>query len=123
VQAIKAALRRWDRSKLFACARQSCTRNIGAIVPSVRSSNLRVRKQFSDLDRDNFRHEGFDFLAKFFEESLAELARRNPNLAQRFQRVDANHFTATVYQSGVKVCVGSASLEVGSWAPIAFNIP
>jgi hypothetical protein len=80
---------------------------------SVRSSNLRIRKQFSDLDRDTFRHEGFDFIAKFFEASLLEIANRNPGLAQRFQRVDANHFTASLYQNGEKVCRGSASVGGG----------
>ena len=114
VQAIKAALKEMGQKQSSSPAHVSHAPAISEpIVPSVRSSNLRVRKQFSDLDRDNFRHEGFDFIAKFFEESLAELARRNPNLAQRFQRVDANHFTAAVYQNGVKVCVGSASVGSG----------
>ena len=44
----------------------------------IRSSNLRIRKQFSDLDQDTFRHEGFGLIAKFFEASLLEIANRNP---------------------------------------------
>lgn len=84
-----------------------------SVLPSIRSSNLRIRKQFSDLDRDTFRHEGFDFIAKFFEASLLEVVARNPGLAQRFQRVDANHFTASLYHNGEKVCRGSASVGGG----------
>jgi len=32
-----------------------------------RSSNLRVKKEFTDLDRDRFRHEGFEFIARFLK--------------------------------------------------------
>ena len=78
-----------------------------------RSSNLRVRKQFNDLDRDRFCHEGFEFIAKFFENSMAELVARNPSLNQTFRRIDSNRFTAAVYQNGRKVCTGSASIGDG----------
>jgi hypothetical protein len=71
---------------------------------------LGIKKQFTDLDKDRFRHEGFEYIAKFFENSLEELVRRNPGLEQRFRRIDANRFTATAYRNGEKVCTGSASL-------------
>jgi hypothetical protein len=74
-----------------------------------RSSNLRVRKRFTDLDKDRFRHEGFEYIANYFENSLQELVRRNPELDQTFRRIDANNFTAAAYQEGEKVCKGSAS--------------
>ena len=81
-----------------------------------RSSNLRVKKEFTDLDRDRFRQEGFEFIARFFENSMQELVKRNPDMAleQRFQRVDTNHFTAAVYKSGRKVCKGSVSMGNGA---------
>lgn len=80
-----------------------------------RSSNLRVKQEFTDLDRDRFRHEGFEFIARFFENSMQELVKRNPGLEQRFQRVDATHFTAAVYQHGQKVCKGSLSMAGGNF--------
>ena len=80
-----------------------------------RSSNLRVKKEFTDLDRDRFRHEGFEFIARFFENSMQELLKRNPDLDQRFQRVDAKHFTAALYQHGQKVCKGSVSIAGGTF--------
>lgn len=80
-----------------------------------RSSNLRVKKEFTDLDRDRFRHEGFEFIARFFENSMQELVTRNPGIDQRFQRVDATHFTAALYQHGQKVCKGSASIAGGNF--------
>lgn len=76
----------------------------------IRSSNLRIRKQFTDLDRDRFLHNGFEYIAKFFENSLKELVERNPGLDQRFRRIDANRFTAAAYLAGEKVCTGSASI-------------
>ena len=80
-----------------------------------RSSNLRVKKEFTDLDLDRFRHEGFEFIARFFENSMQELVKRNPGLDQRFQRVDATRFTAALYQHGQKVCKGSASIAGGNF--------
>jgi len=89
----------------------------GADVPAsplydeARSSNLRVKKRFTDLDRDRFRHQGFEYIAKFFENSLQELTRRNPGLDQTFRRIDANTFTAAAYVDGEKVCKGSVSVS------------
>lgn len=42
-------------------------------TPVIRSSNLRIRKKFTDLDKDRFRYEGFEYIANFFEGSLQEL--------------------------------------------------
>lgn len=64
------------------------------------SSNLRLPKTFTQRDRDQFRDETFDFIARFFEGSLAELARRNPGFEGAFRRVDANRFFATIYRNG-----------------------
>jgi hypothetical protein len=79
-----------------------------------RSSNLRVKKQFTDLDKDRFRHEGFEYIAKFFENSLKELVRRNSGLHQTFRRIDANRFTAAAYRDGEKACRGSVSIGEGA---------
>jgi hypothetical protein len=79
----------------------------------VRSSNLCITKKFTDLDRDRFRHDGFEFIARFFENSLKELVARNAGVEQRFRRVDANRFNATAYRDGNKVCQGSASIAGG----------
>lgn len=80
-----------------------------------RTSNLRIKKLFSDLDKDRFRHEGFEYIAKFFENSLNELVRRNPGLDQTFRRIDANRFTAAAYRDGEKICRGSASIAGGAF--------
>jgi hypothetical protein len=68
-----------------------------------RSSNLRVTKQFSERDRDAFKVESFEFMAKFFENSLAELSERNPGIDGNFRRIDANRFSAKIYKHGKAV--------------------
>jgi hypothetical protein len=70
------------------------------VNPDVRSSNLRIKRAFSDRERDQFLEEAFEYMARFFEGSLQELEKRNSGVETRFRRVDANHFTAAVYVNG-----------------------
>lgn len=85
----------------------------GSLQTGARSSNLRIKKKFTELDKDRFRHEGFEYIAKFFENSLKELVKRNPGLDQTFLRIDATRFSAAAYREGVKVCKGSISVGRG----------
>ncbi|HEV2398772.1 MAG TPA: toll/interleukin-1 receptor domain-containing protein [Candidatus Sulfotelmatobacter sp.] len=111
VTAIKHALRdRGQRAKRVSPRISESAESPSPSTEQVRSSNLRINKQFTDLDKDKFRHEGFEYIANFFENSLAELVRRNPDLQQSFRRIDRNRFTAAAYRNGEKVCRGSASL-------------
>ncbi|PLY59587.1 hypothetical protein HBH1_02097 [Herbaspirillum sp. BH-1] len=68
-----------------------------------RSSNMRVRQHFSDLDKDTFVTQTFDFIARFFEGSLQELQTRHDQFQGRFTRVDARRFTASIYKDGKSV--------------------
>lgn len=65
-----------------------------------RSSNLRLAKTFSERDRDQFKVESFEYIARFFETSLSELESRNPGIEGSFRRIDANRFTASIYRGG-----------------------
>ena len=65
-----------------------------------RSSNLRLRKQFTEADEDRFLEESFEFIGRFFENSLEELEARNPGITGTFRRVSAEQFTAVVYRNG-----------------------
>ena len=71
------------------------------IVPDIRSSNLRIKKEFTDLEKDRFLAEAFEYIAKFFEGSLSELKARNPEVDTDFRRIDANHFAAVIYVNGI----------------------
>ena len=83
-----------------------------------RSSNLRLAKTFSERDRDRFKVESFEYIARFFETSLGELEARNPGIEGSFRRVDANRFTASIYRAGQAVSrctifIGSSMLSDG----------
>lgn len=73
-----------------------------SIVPNhaPRSSNLRVTKQFTERDKDTFRVETFDYIARYFENSLNELSARNSGIDGNFRRIDANQFTSVIYREG-----------------------
>lgn len=69
-------------------------------IQTIRSSNLRVAKQFSERDKDAFRTDGFEFIARFFEGSASELRARNAGVECTFRRIDANRFTVSAYRDG-----------------------
>ena len=71
-----------------------------SVISGIRSSNLRVKRDFSDHERDQFLEESFEYIARYFEGSLAELSKRNPYLQTRFRRIDSNSFTAAAYADG-----------------------
>lgn len=67
-----------------------------------RSSNMRLRKVFTEADKDAFAHDAFKFIEQFFEGSLQELQCRHSDIECRFRRVDANTFTAMIYRAGIR---------------------
>jgi hypothetical protein len=89
-----------------------------------RSSNLRLPKAFTDADKDRFRDEAFEYIANYFENSLTELADRNPGIRVNFRRIDANQFTATGYKDGRKAAwcrVFTGSLMMGDGIAFSSN--
>ena len=83
----------------------------------IRSSNLRVAKKFTDRDKEEFLHFTFEYIAKFFENSLFELSYRNPGIEGKFRRIDANRFTAVVYRDGKSVSRCGVFLATGRAGP------
>ncbi len=72
-------------------------------ITAPRSSNLRVKRTFTEADKDHFMDEAFDFMALFFEGSLNELQQRHAGIETRFKRIDAHCFTAVIYRNGEAV--------------------
>jgi hypothetical protein len=70
------------------------------VSTDTRSSNLRIKKEFTDRERDQFIEGSFAFITRFFETSLSELKVRNPGLDTHFKQVDAKRFEAAVYVNG-----------------------
>lgn len=113
VNSIKTALSELGRGSANARPKQELDSQPSADVQSlneIRSSNLRVSKTFSDLEKDRFLRAGFEYIAKFFENSLDEAGRRNAELESEFRQIDAHRFIAALYRAGSKVCKGSARL-------------
>lgn len=75
----------------------------GPKKPELRSSNLRLRKDFTDHDRDHYLDSSFEYMANFFEGSLRELEERNSEITARFKRIDSQQFSATIYRDGKQV--------------------
>lgn len=69
-------------------------------TPITRSSNLSITKLFNELDKDVFKLETFAYIARYFENSLAELSSRNHGIDGTFRQIDANRFGATAYRDG-----------------------
>jgi len=76
-----------------------------------RSSNLRLKKEFSDFDRDKFLHDTFDYMGKFFQASLEEVASRNSGVQVRFQPKGNDAFSAFIYRDGK--AVSECSIWIG----------
>lgn len=78
------------------------TARSAAPTPSTgpRSSNLGLAKQFTERTRDAFKVESFEYMCRFFENSLRELEERNTGIETSFRRVDANRFTGVIYKNG-----------------------
>jgi hypothetical protein len=101
VQQIRAALPRVAPApSTSAPTRSGSTQNP---LPAPRSSNLRMRRTFSEIDRDRFLDEAFEYMARFFETSMGELEKRNSGVEARFRRIDSNRFVGTVYLQGKAV--------------------
>ena len=77
-----------------------------------RSSNLSLTKNFTDLDKDRARREGFEYVARYFANSLDELKKRHAGLDVDFHRPDNDSFTCAVYINGGKV--GQCGIWCGS---------
>ena len=71
--------------------------------PKPRSSNLRLKREFDDHERDEFLENTYEYIARYFEGSLEELAVRNPQIKTRFKRLDETSFNAFVYKNGKRV--------------------
>lgn len=108
-KAVRGAAARWAQTKAVppaapAQAIAPTAAPAAAPAPSaVRSSNLRLSKSFTQLDKDCFKADTFEFLARYFENSLAELALRNAGYDVAFSRVDSSRFFASVYKDGKDV--------------------
>lgn len=79
--------------------------------PKPRSSNLRLKKEFSEKDRDDFLRSTFEFVCRFFEGSLDAIRERNSDVTGTFDRIDSRRMAAVLYRGGKKVAECSVRLD------------
>jgi len=109
VQAIKKAIKsKTDKLKHIESPQASTPHN--SILQDAalhneldRSSNLRVKRSFTDKDKDQARIDAYEYVAGYFENSLQELKERNQGVDVEFKRIDSNSFEAAVYLDGKRV--------------------
>lgn len=65
-----------------------------------RSSNLRVKKEFNDLEKKDFVTGAFEFIGKTFEGSAQALEERNKEIQSRVNWKDNETFEAEIYRGG-----------------------
>lgn len=65
-----------------------------------RSGNLSIPREFTDRERDAFLTQAFEYLVRYFENSLDELHSRNEHVETEFRQIDANRFEAAGYVAG-----------------------
>lgn len=80
-----------------------------------RSSNLGLAKTFTQREKDQFKLDTFEYIARFFENSLSELGERNRGYEGVFRRVDATRFFAMVYLNGKDVARGTVYIGGDAW--------
>lgn len=91
--------------------RPTSTEPIQPVMSKPRSSNLRAKREFTDKERDDYLDSSFEYIANYFENSLQELKSRNPQIDFRFNKIDKNTFSASIYQNGAKK--SSCSIWIG----------
>ena len=69
-------------------------------APVPRSSNLRVPREYTNNDRHAFLTNAFEYIARYFENSLVELQARHEWVSTVFRPIDGNRFEARAFTSG-----------------------
>jgi len=87
----------------------------------IRSSNLRVKKDFTQREKDKFLADAFEYIAKYVEGSLNELKKRNNDVDFAFRRIDANKFNAAIYKKGNMLSYCTIRLTGNKYNNITFS--
>lgn len=99
---IREAAKTLGKSESLQAAASIPAENTAVSNTGPRSSNLRLKKTFTDRDRDRFLDEAYAYIENFFESSLVELRDRNPGIEFGFKKITATGFTTAVYVAGAK---------------------
>jgi hypothetical protein len=76
-----------------------------------RSSNLRVKQEFTGKDVDDFTRSSFEYICRFFEGSVQAICERNPDISGTFDRIDSRSMATVLYRNGGKIAECSVRLD------------
>ena len=110
VQRIKEVLSDQRRAPVFS-AIPVPTPKESIIADRPRSGNLTIRKGFKEADKEDFLVSSYGYISAYFQNSLAELEERNPELSTRFRKTDETRFTAVIYRNGD--AIGRCKISLG----------
>lgn len=79
--------------------------------PQVRSSNLRLKKEFSEKDVAEHLRDTFEFICRYFDGSVQAISERNPEVDGRYERIDTRKMAAVLYRNGRTLSECSVRLE------------
>lgn len=91
--------------------RAAATAESSADMANPRSSNLRLKKEFSEKDRDEFMRSTFDFICRYFEGSVDAISARNTDVTGTFERIDSRRMATVLYRGGKKIAQCSIRQE------------
>lgn len=114
-KAVREASGRFASEPATEVRSQSAQRPITIDRTGPRSSNMRLTKTFTQREKDQFKLDTFEYIARFFENSLSELGERNRGYEGVFRRIDANRFFATIYRDGKDVTRGTVYIGGDTW--------
>lgn len=88
-----------------------------------RSSNLRVKKTFTDKEKDDFLIDSFEYIYKFFKNSLEELEERSSFIDSNIERPNPQTFTVKIYKEEklVNECKIWRGDDLGSFEAIKYS--
>lgn len=76
-----------------------------------RSSNLRLKKEFSERDKAEHLRDTYEFICRFFEGSVEAISERNPEVEGKYERIDTRRMAAVLYRHGRTIAECSVRLE------------
>ena len=96
---------------------------LSTAAPSLpRTSNLRLKQEFTEKDVDDFVRSSFDFICRFFDGSVQAIGERNPDVTGTFDRIDSRRMAAILYRNGKNIAECSVRLDsLGRSAGVAFS--
>ncbi|MBL8279061.1 MAG: toll/interleukin-1 receptor domain-containing protein [Pelomonas sp.] len=110
-QAVEAMGAASARAKRSPSAAPGASAKASATAALPRSSNLRLKQEFTEKDVDDFVRSSFDYVCRFFEGSIDAIGERNPGVSGTFDRIDSRRMAAILYRGGKKIAECSVRLD------------